>query len=57
MGRSSRATERGDLLIQASSQKSQATFLNDAYKLWNSAPLDIKRSEWKRLLLKRWQDD
>ena len=41
---STRAANRGDLVIDAATQKSQATFLNDAFKLWNAAPNEIKNS-------------
>ena len=40
--RITRAKTRGDVIQTASSQLSQATFLNDAYKIWNKAPLKIK---------------
>ena len=39
-----RASNRGDLGVEAATQKSQATFLNDAFKIWNTAPLEIKLS-------------
>ena len=42
--RSTRASERGDLISDAASSKSQATFLNDAFKIWNAAPIEIKNS-------------
>ena len=37
-----RASNRGDLVIEVATLKSQATFLNDAFKLWNAAPIEIK---------------
>ena len=40
--RCTRAKTRGDVIQTASSQLSQATFLNDAFKIWNKAPLKIK---------------
>ena len=43
--RSTRASNRGDLKIEASTLKSQATFLNDAFKIWNAAPSNIKNSK------------
>ena len=39
-----RASNRGVLVIDATTQKSQATFLNDAFKIWNAAPVVIKNS-------------
>ena len=41
---STRAANRGDLVIDAATKKSQATFLNDAFKQWNAAPNEIKNS-------------
>ena len=43
--RNTRAAHRGDLVIEASTVKSQATFLNDAFKLWNAASNEIKNSK------------
>ena len=43
--RSTRASTRGDLTTGASTVKSQATFINDAIKVWNIAPLIIKNSK------------
>ena len=43
--RATRASNRGDLMIEASTLKSQATFLNDAFKIWNEAPTIIKTSK------------
>ena len=40
--RGTRASNRGDLVTEASTVKSQATFINDAIKVWNAAPLKIK---------------
>ena len=40
--RGTRASNRGDLVTEASTVKSQATFLNDAIKIWNTAPINIK---------------
>ena len=40
-----RGAHRGDLVIEASTVKSQATFLNDAFKLWNAASNEIKNSK------------
>ena len=40
--RSTRASSRGDLVTEANSTRSQATFLNDAFKLWNTAPSTMK---------------
>ena len=40
-----RASARGDLILEASTQKSQGTFLNDAFKIWNEAPISIKNSK------------
>ena len=40
-----RAIARGDLMIKGSTSKSQSTFLNDASKIWNKAPLSIKLSD------------
>ena len=31
--------------MDAATSKSQATFLNDAYKIWNAAPTEIKNSK------------
>ena len=39
-----RASNRGDLVVEAATLKSQATFLNDAFKIWNAAPIEIKQS-------------
>ena len=43
--RSTRAITRGDLLIKGLTVKSQSTFLNDASKIWNKAPMSIKSCE------------
>ena len=43
--RTTRASKRGDLITEASTVKSQATFINDAIKIWNAAPLIIKNSK------------
>ena len=40
-----RAYKRGDLATEACSVKNQATFLNDAFKIWNVAPINIKNSK------------
>ena len=40
--RCTRASVRGDLVSEASTGKSQATFSNDAIKIWNTAPTSIK---------------
>ena len=40
--RASRATSRGDMVVQGSSNQSQNTFLNDAMKAWNKAPPSIR---------------
>ena len=45
LARATRASNRGDLIIEASTLKSQATFLNDAFKIWNEAPTIVKTSE------------
>ena len=42
---STRASSRGDLILKASTHKSQGTFLNDAIKIWNEAPFSIKNSK------------
>ena len=42
---STRASSRGDLILEASTHKSQGTFLNDAIKIWNEAPFSIKNSK------------
>ena len=42
--RGTRASNRGDLVMDAATSKSQATFLNDAFKIWNAAPTEIKNS-------------
>ena len=43
--RTTRASNRGDLIIEASMLKSQATFLNDTFKIWNEAPTIVKTSK------------
>ena len=43
--RATRATTRGDLLMKGSTFKSQSTFLNDASKIWNKAPMSLKCCE------------
>ena len=40
--RGTRASNRRDLVTEALTVKSQATFLNDAIKLWNTAPINLK---------------
>ena len=37
------ATARSDLVITGSSSKSQLTFIHDASRIWNKAPLSIKQ--------------
>ena len=43
--RSTQASNRGALKIEASTLKRQATFLNDAFKIWNAASSNIKNSK------------
>ena len=38
----SRAASRGDLLVKGKTELRQSSFINDAAKIWNSAPLNIK---------------
>ena len=42
VSRTTRAITRGDVIQTASSNLSQATFLNDAFKIWNKAPRQLK---------------
>ena len=41
----SRAASRGDLLVKGKTELRQSTFINDASKIWNNAPLTIKQSK------------
>ena len=43
--RNTRASKRGDLVSDAATTKSQMTFINDAIKVWNAAPISIKNSK------------
>ena len=38
----SRATSRGDLLVYGKTELRQSSFKNDAAKIWNNAPENIK---------------
>ena len=42
--RQTRSVSRGDLVTNGHSQTNQSTFRNDAAKIWNLAPMDIKIS-------------
>ena len=40
--RATRASARGDLVIECKSDLSKAAFINDAAKIWNNSPMHIK---------------
>ena len=42
--RQTRSVSRGDLVTNGHSQTNQSAFINDATKIWNLAPIDIKES-------------
>ena len=41
--RASRATTRGDLVIKGKTELRQSSFINDAAKIWNNAPISVKQ--------------
>ena len=43
--RQTRSVSREDLVTNGHSQTNQSAFINDAAKIWNLAPLDIKKAK------------
>ena len=42
---SSRASTRGDLIVKGKTELRQSSFVNDAAKNWNTAPINITQSK------------